>query len=370
MNEMDKQLKEALAENGNFDPEKADALKKTIVADFGAKMRKIERYAWGYLTVCLIVIFFAVMAFQQTPSNDIRSLILFAIVFLVGFESTILFKIWSWIACTRATLLKETKLLRLAQPAQGKAGGLVVPDSPRQSCLSRWERIVWLVVLVVGPLFVVGGVLPAIGIYEAETSSSTYVTLEADGSGTAITKMKFRNISGMPMTSFQFDAPATSELSWLDEQGRKLTATAVSKDDRKHYTIELPAPLMPDDWFSYTRITKSPTMVQKEKDGLWVYRADVSYGTPRTGFMERMLLPEGTKDISLQVQGEMEHESQNGRRIFVNTYRDANDPFKFTVEYRLPSDEKNEKEEEVKSVGKEMKKESAAPSKADSEVMN
>jgi hypothetical protein len=84
-------------------------------------------------------------------------------------------------------------------------------------------------------------------------------------------------------------------------------------------------------------------MAQRQENGVWVYKTDTSYGTPRVDFREWVMLPEGAHDISLQVQGEMEHECQNGRRIFVNTYRDANDPFKFTVEYRLPI----EKAEEV-----------------------
>ena len=54
MDEIDKQLREALAENGAFDPEKAAALKKTIIADFDSKMRKVERYVWLYLIIFLI----------------------------------------------------------------------------------------------------------------------------------------------------------------------------------------------------------------------------------------------------------------------------------------------------------------------------
>ncbi|MBN2296553.1 MAG: hypothetical protein JXM70_29260 [Pirellulales bacterium] len=338
MNELDKQLKEALAENGDYDPEKTAALKQSIVADFGGKIRWLERCLWAYLIICVIIALFAITAFQQASSNDTRSLLLYAIIFLVGFESTILIKIWYWIANMKVSMLKEIKLLRLGQSTKGEPLELATSETPRRPGLSRWEKIAWLIVLVVGALVVPRGLLPGIGMYEADITSRTFISLEADGSGTSTAKVRFRNGSQMPMTSFDYNAPADSKVQWLDQQGKPLVTKVATEGDRNCYNVALPCPLLPDEWFTYTRITKSPTMAQKNKDGLWLYRADESYGRPTNDFSQTVFCPEGAQFTSLEVAGNMEHAVKNERRIFVNGRRESNEPFRFTAGYRLPSE--------------------------------
>ncbi len=43
MSEFDDDLKKAFRENGSFDPEKAEEMKKRAVGTFNARMRKVER---------------------------------------------------------------------------------------------------------------------------------------------------------------------------------------------------------------------------------------------------------------------------------------------------------------------------------------
>ena len=333
MSENDNELKQALAENGEFDPDRAATIKKQTVADFDAKLRKVERIMWIYLSVCVCVAVSAIRAFER--SSNTKELILYAIVFLVAFETTILMKLWYWVVNTKISVVKELKLLRLAQTTHRDPAEKYGTEGLRAG-LSRWERIVWMAILIACALVVPNVLLPTVGAYKAGLRCDTYVTLDVDGGGTLITKMEFRNGSGMPMTSLTFNAPASDEIRWLGQQGGEMPATAVSKDDRNQYTVELPKPLMPGEWLTYTRITKSSQLAEEQNDGLWVYRFDECHGFDGNDFVVHTLLPEEAKSVSLQTEGGMEHACQlNDRRIFVNGRRDRNEHFQFTVEYSL-----------------------------------
>ena len=330
MSENDNELKQALAENGTFDPDRAATVKQQIIAKFGAMLRWVERIMWVYLMVCVCVCLYAFREFES--SSNTKELILFAIVFLVGFETTILMKLWHRGTNTKICVLKELKLLRLAQATHFDPAEKYGTEGLRAG-LSRWERIAWIAMLVACAAVVPNVLLPRDGL-----CCDTYVTLDADGGGTVIAKMDFRNHSEMPMMSLTFNAPTSSdEIRWLDQQGEEMPATVVSKNDRNQYTIELPKPLMPSEWLTYMRITKSSRLAEKRNDGLWVYRFDESYGYDSNSFVVHALLPEGAQSVSLQAEGEMEHACASGRRVFLDNRRGRNEPFRFTVEYSLPA---------------------------------
>jgi hypothetical protein len=335
MSEADEQLKRALTENGQFDREKAETMKREVVAGFGAKLRKAERMMWVYLLVCVCVAIAAMRAFGRSATT--KEMVLFAVVFLVAFESTVLVKLAYWVMNTKISLLKEIKLLCLANAAD-IAPAEEYSSKALRGGLSRRERVAWTAALVLGALILPNAILPAIGAYKATLLCDAHVTLDRDGHGTVVTKMELWNQSRMPMMSLSFDAPADSDIRWLDEQGREMPATVVSNGDRNQYTVELPKPVMPGQWLTYTRILESTSLAEQRDDGVWVYRFDESYGSDENDFVVNVLLPEGADSVSLQTEGATEHEWWEHRKVFVNGRRDCNKPFKLTVEYRLPAD--------------------------------
>ena len=121
-----------------------------------------------------------------------------------------------------------------------------------------------------------------------------------------------------------------------------MPATVVSKDGRSQYTVDLTAPLMPGEWLTYTRITKSTSLAAKQDETTWTYKFDESYGYEENDFAVTVLLPEGAESFSLQTEGDMEHALRQGRRVFVTGRRSGNGPFRFTVDYRMPDEGKAE----------------------------
>ena len=63
-------LTEALAQDGAYDPEKAEELRKKMVGAFEAKVRKAERYYWVYMCLCCWLFMFASLILSCSCSRE------------------------------------------------------------------------------------------------------------------------------------------------------------------------------------------------------------------------------------------------------------------------------------------------------------
>jgi hypothetical protein len=150
MSERENELKQALAENSSFSTEKAKQITADAVSQFHAGLKKTERLMWIYLVACVAVILFAFMAFQSASS--VKMMIGFGILMLAAYETTILMKLWYWTVNTKLALLKAIKQLQLQTAtvhALSDTGPMEMATGFRQPGLSLWERLAWLVVLVI-----------------------------------------------------------------------------------------------------------------------------------------------------------------------------------------------------------------------------
>jgi hypothetical protein len=343
IHEPDDPLRKALAENGSFDPEKAGGLKTKAVGAFNSRMRKVERYSWCFLALFVCVGLFAYLRFQSPSTTSTKALIGYAVLMLIAYESTVLVKLWYWVVNGKLSVLKEIKQLRLEIPSAADRDALWRDwgVERRAGALPRWERIAWLVGILVVVLFAVEYVTPA--VYRAlvgderrpALSHEGYVTLAPDGSGTTVTKTFDVNRGPIPLTSGPFDMPSGSTIRWIDDRGRELPFTVSTEDGRSRYTVSFIDPVMPGQRFTYKRVTENPALAQ-EKDGLWTYRADWGFGPQRYEYTEIVVLPQGAELVSARPEPARQHVWDHKPVLRFQARCREGEHFRYTVQYRLP----------------------------------
>ena len=345
MNESDNELKKALAENGSFDPEKAEELKNKAVGAFSARMRKVERICWVYLVVCACIGLFAYYRYQSPSTTSTKSLVGYGILLLIAYESTVLIKLWYWVVNSKLSVLKEIKQLRLESPAAADPDALLGDWGVARptGALPRWERTAWLVGLIVIVVVVVEYATPA--VYRAivghdrqpSLTHEGYVSLAADGSGSTVTKTSWTNKGVVPVVSGPFECGSQSTNRWIDGRGRELPVTVTTRDGRSRYTVNFIDPVMPGERHTYKRVTDDPALATQEGD-LWTCRADWGFGPQDYGYTETVVLPEGAEIVSVDPEPDRQFVRVGAPVLRFKAILDRGEHFKYTIQYRLSGD--------------------------------
>ena len=199
-----------------------------------------------YLLGCLIVAWWCVRQFLA--ADDVRSWILWGVIFILAFETTVLIKLWYWVVNTKLGVLREVKLLRMDLAAQKESlealEAIARVESPtRVPGVSSWERAAWFGALIaVGVLFGAGIGRQVDRHYRAkgQMTSERTITLGTDGlaqveatyslaNTTSRTLNEFTVYSGGIITNTAW-IPA-AESPWSDGQRRTL---AVRREPEPH----------------------------------------------------------------------------------------------------------------------------------------
>jgi len=334
-------LEKALAENGTFDPAKAKELKQKLVGRFTAGVRKVERYLWVYMCLCCWLLVFTLFQFMQSVTT--KALLTYGLLTLIFFETTILIKLWYWILNNKITVMKEIKQLQLGGPAAEEAD-----VSERQNKrlegplrgLSRWERTVWYIVLIGGGAAigaVKGGDLHWSSARGASLNANGTVTLEADGSGTAVAEMSFVYQGLHSISSFNYYAPKETKVHFADSRGKELPCTVSPQGDHVHYQGQLNRTAYPGQRFTYVRTSENPRFATREGD-VWTYSTDYTYGYGTNELAETVVLPEGAEIVSTTPWPVETFTLADRPAVRFEATRGANELFAYTVRYRLPTE--------------------------------
>jgi hypothetical protein len=112
MIDFENKLKNALEKNGDFDVVKSEKLRKEMVRmQYDKSMRRVKWIFWIYFILCLGMMVGGYFGLRS--AEDTKGMFLWMIFFMIGFNSTILMKLWYWVANTKLSLLKEVKQLQL-----------------------------------------------------------------------------------------------------------------------------------------------------------------------------------------------------------------------------------------------------------------
>ena len=111
MSEHENELKKALAENGDFDAEKAENDANRASRWFDSRLKWSGRFAWMRIILVIVVFEFAFINFVVAVST--KAMIGYAAMMVITIVLVGTIAVQSWVAGTKISLLREIKLLRL-----------------------------------------------------------------------------------------------------------------------------------------------------------------------------------------------------------------------------------------------------------------
>jgi len=112
MDNLEKDLIKVLEKNGVFDASRGEVLRKEIVQMWYVKnMLRAKIVFWIFFLLGLGMMVGGYHGLRS--AEDTRGMLLWLIFFMIGFNSTILIKLWYWVTDTKLNVLKEMKQLQL-----------------------------------------------------------------------------------------------------------------------------------------------------------------------------------------------------------------------------------------------------------------
>jgi hypothetical protein len=115
MNDLEKELRKVLRTKGDFDVGKAEARRKEIeqmiLHKYELDFFKVKVVYWIFFVLCLGMMAGGYIGLRS--ANDTKAMLCWVIFFMIGFNSTILMKLWYWVVDTKLKVLKEMKQLQL-----------------------------------------------------------------------------------------------------------------------------------------------------------------------------------------------------------------------------------------------------------------
>ena len=223
MSDQENELKKALAENGNFDADKASNDANRASRWFDSRLKWSGRISWMRLILVVVVFEFAFVKFYGAAST--RAMIGYAAMMVITIVLVGAIGVQSWVASAKISVLKEIKLLRLEclgrpieQVASSALGAFPMMGSTRRA-LSLREWIAWLLVLMVvagASAFVTQRLSDCVWPSDMVRFEGAPVTIEAPHTGAPVyVHIYLRMDQGVCRVSRVTPEHKQSELFWM-----------------------------------------------------------------------------------------------------------------------------------------------------------
>ena len=111
MDELEKTLRVTLSRTGKFDAGKAESSRKEIVQMFDKNLQTVTLVFWVFLVISAAMLIGGLIALNCGTTT--RGMLFAAVIALIGYDSTVLMKLWYWVVNTKLNVLKEVKQLQL-----------------------------------------------------------------------------------------------------------------------------------------------------------------------------------------------------------------------------------------------------------------
>ena len=115
MNDLERELKEVLEKKGVFDAERIETRRKEmqqmIFQKYESDMFKGKVVYWIFFVLCLGMMAGGYIGLRS--ADNTKAMLCWVIFFMIGFNSTILMKLWYWVVDSKHKVLKEMKQLEL-----------------------------------------------------------------------------------------------------------------------------------------------------------------------------------------------------------------------------------------------------------------
>jgi len=349
MNEQPSQTSEARS-GGSYDANRAARLRAQAQDAFLAKYRKIERITWAYLVGCMIVIWWCVRCFLA--ADDVRSWIVWSVVFILAFETTVLIKLWYWVVNTKLAVVREVRLLRmdlaLHKGAEGALEEIARVESPtRVPGLTKLERCAWFAALLaVGLLFgSEGRHLNRHYRATGQMSADRTITLAANGAAQVEATYELANTTSRTLHQFTIYSggviPETqwipaAESPWADGYQRKLAVRREPDPNGPNHrdVIQLLESVPPGQPL---RLNTTYDQAANQEAGTWVFALDQNWGYRRNRYRDTIVLPPGAELVSAEPAPVRQEQRDGTTVLHLEGERTANAKWNCVVKYRLPA---------------------------------
>jgi hypothetical protein len=115
MSDIENELKKILKADNSFDADKATVMRKEI------EQMIFHKYELDFFKLKVIFWIFFVLSLGMMAggyigllsANETKAMLCWVLFFMIGFNSTILMKLWYWVVDTKLNVLKEMKQLQL-----------------------------------------------------------------------------------------------------------------------------------------------------------------------------------------------------------------------------------------------------------------
>jgi hypothetical protein len=112
MDNFEKELKKVLEKKGDFDVTKSETLRKEIVQMWCDKnLLRAKLVFWIFFLLSIGIMVGGYIGLSSAANT--RGMLSWVIFFMIGFNSTILMKLWYWVVHTRINLQKDLKQIQL-----------------------------------------------------------------------------------------------------------------------------------------------------------------------------------------------------------------------------------------------------------------
>ncbi len=115
MDKLEKELTELLENESGFDISMDESTRKEMAQmishKFESDMSKVKIVFWIFLVVSAAMMVGGLIFL--THEKGTRGMLFAAVIALIGYNSTILMKLWYWVVSTKLDILKELKQLQL-----------------------------------------------------------------------------------------------------------------------------------------------------------------------------------------------------------------------------------------------------------------
>ncbi len=115
MDNLEKKLTESLSDEsalaGRLDQGTRKEMTQMILEKFELDMFKVKIVFWIFLAVSAAMMVGGMIFLTQ--EQGVRGMLFAAVIALIGYNSTILMKLWYWVVSTKLGILKELKQMQL-----------------------------------------------------------------------------------------------------------------------------------------------------------------------------------------------------------------------------------------------------------------
>jgi hypothetical protein len=339
---------------GGFDPEKAARLRSQTLDKFQAKGRTVERYLCAWLLICLA--FAAIVLWMFFKSSNVQSWILFGVLFLVMFESTVLLKLWYWVVNSKLATLREIKLLRMDLAVQkGSMDALeelarTEPPGVLAWVLSRLERVIWRTAIIflaslIAVIIATSGNLCYLFTASRADEVRTSITLNADGAGDERTEWEMQNRSLATLTEFPLYnggsvtetkmIPAT-ESPYTDGFGRKLAVRREPAGPNHRDVIQFVEPVPPFARFTLKFSVLSPWQTHATREGdVWTLKETLGPSSLRRHYSYTIALPPAVEIVAADPEPGSQEVRDGNRILHFEAESGAGQKWSYAVKYRF-----------------------------------